>query len=539
MSRIIVPHRKVGRLGVLAAVLAILAIAPAAASASPAPVPCHSIGAGKYNCYFYPPGNGFSAGTSVVTEGGTRVGYLNGGDNYVFCQTPGTTLTSGRYKNNWWAYTIADDDKYGWVNALYGRGGDNYGKFAHVPSCDNSRVGYPPGGRPAPPKPKPKPPAPPPSKPPAQSPKPASCSNLGSGRYSCDWYPAGDGTSGGTPVITSGGHVVGYLNVGSNWIICQQAGGETHYGHYYNKWYGWTEADDGSYGWASAVFASGGDNDGKFALAPSCGGAHGNAPSHSPGPVTGGGSGSGGGGGGGGGTHGGGSSSCPDATGPGDNVTRWNPVVICVLKKLGVYTSDNVDAVDIVIAHESSGDPGAINLSDSNAAAGHPSEGLVQTIQGTFDTYRCSGLPDNIWDPAANICAGMNYGIHRYGSIANIPGVVRVREGLTYVGYFAHAKPEGIASGCGIVKRGRHERMAVRSHRFRCSRARTVAKIVEGSKLFRHAIHHRKRSYRSLRVRTRFGRFACQLDRGKALGRFSHVVACTQRRERVSWTAVR
>lgn len=42
-----------------------------------------------------------------------------------------------------------------------------------------------------------------------------------------------------------------------------------------------------------------------------------------------------------------------------------------------------------------------------------------------------------LYDPAANLCAGLNYAIHTYGSIHNVPGLVSLRNGSGYVGYIA------------------------------------------------------------------------------------------------------
>ncbi|MDI5969004.1 transglycosylase SLT domain-containing protein [Streptomyces sp. SL13] len=127
---------------------------------------------------------------------------------------------------------------------------------------------------------------------------------------------------------------------------------------------------------------------------------------------------------------------CSSTPGSGDAVTQWNPVVSCVLGMLGQPASTElINDVDIVILHESSGDPNAVNNWDENAQEGHPSTGLVQVIQPTFDAYKSADLADNLFDPAANIFAGMNYAINRYGSIQNIPGVVAVNNGGTYVGY--------------------------------------------------------------------------------------------------------
>lgn len=88
-----------------------------------------------------------------------------------------------------------------------------------------------------------------------------------------------------------------------------------------------------------------------------------------------------------------------------------------------------------IIQYESGGNPQAINLSDSNAAAGDPSRGLMQTIGATFERYRLQALPDDIFDPIANLAAAINYIKARYGDIANVPGLVALAQGGAYVGY--------------------------------------------------------------------------------------------------------
>lgn len=72
------------------------------------------------------------------------------------------------------------------------------------------------------------------------------------------------------------------------------------------------------------------------------------------------------------------------------------------------------------IMRESGGDPGAINLWDSNAAAGIPSKGLLQVIDPTFEAYHVDGTSWDIWDPVANITAACNYAAARYGSMDNV-----------------------------------------------------------------------------------------------------------------------
>jgi hypothetical protein len=69
------------------------------------------------------------------------------------------------------------------------------------------------------------------------------------------------------------------------------------------------------------------------------------------------------------------------------------------------------------IMFESGGNPNAINNWDSNAAAGDPSRGLMQTIMSTFLAYHQPGTSFNIYDPVANIAAAINYIKSRYGSI--------------------------------------------------------------------------------------------------------------------------
>ncbi len=74
------------------------------------------------------------------------------------------------------------------------------------------------------------------------------------------------------------------------------------------------------------------------------------------------------------------------------------------------------------IIRESSGNPKAINLWDSNAAKGIPSKGLLQVIDPTFKAYHVAGTSFDIYDPVANITAACNYAAARYGSIDNVFG---------------------------------------------------------------------------------------------------------------------
>ena len=160
--------RRKGSAAAVAAAAIALAGAPVAQAQRPpdpgvpAPVPCKSIGGGKHQCSFWPAGDGIHGGAPVRSSSGKRIGFLNYGSNWVICERIGATVTRRTWANYWWAWTEANDHRWGWVNALYGHGGDNYGDFRGVPVCGTGH-GYPPGG--APPKPVPPPPPPPPPPP--------------------------------------------------------------------------------------------------------------------------------------------------------------------------------------------------------------------------------------------------------------------------------------------------------------------------------------------------------------------------------------
>ena len=105
----------------------------------------------------------------------------------------------------------------------------------------------------------------------------------------------------------------------------------------------------------------------------------------------------------------------------GSGVARWRGTVLRALGMLGLPFGD-AGVVLSQMATESGGNPNAINLWDSNAAAGTPSKGLMQTIGPTFSAYHVPGTSWNIYDPLANIAAAINYAIHRYGN----PGFLSV-----------------------------------------------------------------------------------------------------------------
>lgn len=92
------------------------------------------------------------------------------------------------------------------------------------------------------------------------------------------------------------------------------------------------------------------------------------------------------------------------------------------LRITGHYSPANVAGVYDRVMFESTGNPRAINLWDSNAKAGHPSKGLLQTIDSTFQSYRLPGLPNNIYNPLANLVAGIRYMFARYGHVMGNTG---------------------------------------------------------------------------------------------------------------------
>ncbi|MVU81752.1 transglycosylase SLT domain-containing protein [Nocardia sp. ET3-3] len=101
-----------------------------------------------------------------------------------------------------------------------------------------------------------------------------------------------------------------------------------------------------------------------------------------------------------------------------DNLDGWIRQALDIMAQHGIPGS--YDGIMRNIQRESSGNPQAINLYDSNAAMGIPSKGLLQVIDPTFNAYHVEGTSTNIWDPVANIVAACNYAAHRYGSMDNV-----------------------------------------------------------------------------------------------------------------------
>lgn len=104
------------------------------------------------------------------------------------------------------------------------------------------------------------------------------------------------------------------------------------------------------------------------------------------------------------------------------------------LSILGLNDAKYHGFVKTTAQKESSLNPRAINRWDSNARAGHPSMGFMQTIRGTFDSNKLAGHND-IFNPVDNIIAAIRYAQKRYGGIDKIPGIVSMSQGGKYRGY--------------------------------------------------------------------------------------------------------
>jgi hypothetical protein len=77
--------------------------------------------------------------------------------------------------------------------------------------------------------------------------------------------------------------------------------------------------------------------------------------------------------------------------------------------------------LNTLITRESGWNASAINRTDINAQQGHPSQGLAQTIPGTFEHYVPNSLRGlGILNPVANVAAAIRYIVSRYGNITRV-----------------------------------------------------------------------------------------------------------------------
>lgn len=97
----------------------------------------------------------------------------------------------------------------------------------------------------------------------------------------------------------------------------------------------------------------------------------------------------------------------------GGGVAQWSGLMHAVLAHFGIPGLFSTFMSQMQT--ESGGNPRAINLWDTNARAGIPSQGLMQVVPPTFAAYAGPYRSRGIYDPLANIYAAVAYAVARYG----------------------------------------------------------------------------------------------------------------------------
>lgn len=118
---------------------------------------------------------------------------------------------------------------------------------------------------------------------------------------------------------------------------------------------------------------------------------------------------------------------------PRGQITNWINQALQLTGHTGGRHNALVNGLYQMIMHESGGNPNIQNNWDSNAKAGTPSIGLMQTIQPTFNSYAIRGHR-NIRNPIDNIIAGLRYALANYGYGMVMAGGRRDSHG-NYLGY--------------------------------------------------------------------------------------------------------
>ncbi|MFH8405646.1 serine/threonine-protein kinase [Streptomyces sp. NPDC018019] len=103
---------------------------PGGTGGDPGPTSCAPIGGGKVNCQVW-------RAAASYTGSFQRVGTLNAGTNYFYCQADlGRRETYGRWTNTWWAKTDDDSGNSGvYVSVVYVKGGRNDAPVPGLPTC--------------------------------------------------------------------------------------------------------------------------------------------------------------------------------------------------------------------------------------------------------------------------------------------------------------------------------------------------------------------------------------------------------------------
>lgn len=118
---------------------------------------------------------------------------------------------------------------------------------------------------------------------------------------------------------------------------------------------------------------------------------------------------------------------------PRGQVYNWINQALNITGHNGSKHDRLVNGLYQMIMHESGGNPTITNGWDSNAKAGTPSIGLMQTIQPTFNAYAIRGHR-NIRNPVDNIIAGLRYALRNYG-YGMVMGGGRHDASGNYLGY--------------------------------------------------------------------------------------------------------
>ncbi|WP_052747892.1 tape measure protein [Lactobacillus helveticus] len=148
----------------------------------------------------------------------------------------------------------------------------------------------------------------------------------------------------------------------------------------------------------------------------------------------------------------------------GYGVARWRKVIERAASAMHVSLS-KADLAHIlnVTAHESGGNPRAVNLWDSNAKAGTPSKGVLQFIQPTFDHYAVKGH-HNILSGYDQYLAMFNDTTWRrdltlggWGPTGPVRGYAKGGKSMAYTPFIAGERGPELITADGPVKVDTHE----------------------------------------------------------------------------------
>ncbi|MDO4920099.1 tape measure protein [Kocuria sp.] len=139
----------------------------------------------------------------------------------------------------------------------------------------------------------------------------------------------------------------------------------------------------------------------------------------------------------------------------GQSAESWRDTVIEALKKAGLpATKPYQDAWVKQIDTESGGDPNAVQgaIGDVNNATGDLGKGLVQVIGSTFAASRDPSLPNNQFDPLANLVAGMRYAKGKFG-VEGMLGAIGKGHGYALGGILPENLTSHIFDGGGWLRK--------------------------------------------------------------------------------------